>query len=487
MAENDTAPAALRARQALAELFWEALSESHAGGGATLESFEDDAISIGHAAMADAIAAALERLDAALCSSLPEGWRVHDRRRRALATKVGDVSFAWTRVRDRRGVAEVPLAEALDLPHGCRVSPAASSFLVAAGAEVSYAKSARLLEMSGGSSVSPTAVMGALRAAGELCAERDEAAARALYGDGALPAGSEECPELCLEADGTWFSVQKPAAGEPRRLEVKAVVAYSGKEERGGRVRRVGVARHAMVGAPSEFMPQAVAAIGERYDLSKVRRVHVGADGEPWCLGAGAWFPQAEAVPHLDPFHVNRAVLSCFPDPKAAWRVIEVANDGDIEEACRLIEACAELGEARPGRAARVASYLRGNAGAIAVEGPSLGTMESENQHLYGVRMDSFPCAWSVEGASAMARVRSRLHSGREVPRMTRARSETPRRRARREARELRWLESRGETAGRVVQSAGKGWEPPHRASVAGLSAEVRFAAGVDKGMVAIG
>lgn len=485
MAGNDTAPAALRAAQALSDLFFETLRV--AGSAATFESFEDDAIRMGHEAMASAMASALERLDALLCSSLPAGARVHDRRERTLATKTGDVTFRWTRVRDSRGFSGIPLAEALDLAHGCRVSPAAASFLVVAGAEVSYAKAASLLERAGGSRVNATTVMAALRQAGALCAEEDERAARDLYESGVLPGGDDECAELCLESDGTWFSVQKPKEGEPRRLEVKAVAAYSGKEVRGGKVRRVGATRHAMVGSVSEFMPQAVAAAGSRYDLSKVRRVHVGADGEPWRINAGAWFPKAEAIPHLDPFHVNRAVLSCFPDPKAGWHVLDAIADGDVEEGCRLMEACADLGEARPKRVARVVAYLRGNASAIAVEGPSLGTMESGNQHLYGVRMDSFPCAWSREGASAMARVRSRLHSGREVPRMTRAGSETPRRRARRERRELDWLGSQGLSASAVVECPPRGYEPPHRASVASLSAEVRYAAGVDGGMVAMG
>ena len=484
MAENDTTPAQLRARQALSELFWEALAP--AGGVATMESFEGEALRIGHAAIAAAMADALERLDARLCSSLPEGARVHDRRGRSLATMAGDLSFAWTRVRLADGSTAVPLAEALDLPHGCRVSPAASSYLVAAGAEVSYARAAALLAMSRGSEVSAVTVMHALRCAGELCAEEDEAAARDLYERGVLPGGEEACGELCLEADGTWFSVQAPGDG-PRRLEVKAVVAYAGKEARGGRVRRVGCARHAMVGPAGEFMPQAVAAVGRRYDLSKVRRVHVGADGEGWCLAAGEWLPGAEAVPHLDPFHVNRAVLSCFPDPRMGWAVLDCLWDAGQREAAALIDAAAELGEARPERAARVSAYLRGNMPFLGVPGPSLGTMESENQHLYGVRMDSFPCAWSVRGASDMARLRSRLHSGVAVPRMTRERSETRRRRAARERRELRALESQGLPAAKVVQSVGEGWEPPHRASVAGLSAEVRYAAGVDKGMVALG
>lgn len=481
MERHDTASAAIRASQALAELFFGAL----ASGSVTMESFEDEVLAVGHAIMAQAMAAALEHHDALLCASLPAGSRVHDRRQRTLATKVGDVTFCWTRVRDERGFSDVPLADALDLPHGCRVSPAASAFLVEAGAEVSYAAAARLLRRAGGSQVSATSVMLALRSAGFLCAAEDGALARSLYEGGVLPGGPEEASELCLEADGTWFSVQKPAPGEPRRLEVKAVCAYSGKKESAGKVRRVGVVRHAMVGASSEFMPEAVAAVGTRYDLAKVKRVHVGADGEGWCLAAGEWLPRARAVAHLDPFHVNRAVLSCFFDPKMGWRVLDALWDGGKEEAACLIEAAAALGEARPKRAAQVVGYLRGNMDAIDIEGPSLGTMESENQHLYGVRMDSFPCAWSVRGASDMARIRSRSRSGRAIPRMTREASATPRRRAYREARELKSFERRGCTASQVVQSVGKGWEPP-RASVAGLSAEVRFAAGIDKGMVAI-
>lgn len=46
-----------------------------------------------------------------------------------------------------------------------------------------------------------------MREAGTLCAEE----------------------ELCLEADGIWFSRPGPPEGVPGRAEVKAVVAYAGK------------------------------------------------------------------------------------------------------------------------------------------------------------------------------------------------------------------------------------------------------------------
>ena len=479
MDPNDTPSKAEAAASALAELFDE---ELRAMGAADAASIEDRVLGLGHEAMARALGQALEAYDLRIRAELPDGVKIHDRRWRTLATKMGDVRFRWTRVRAADGGVDVPLADAIDLPVGCRVSPAASEFLVEAACDVAYARAARLLSMSGGSAVSAMSVKNALLKAGALAAEEDAAAAESLYADGVLPGGEKVAEELCLEADGTWFSVQKPKPGEPKRLEVKAVCAYAGKAERGGKVRRVGVARHACVAAPGEFAREAVAAVGRDYDLSKVRKVHVGSDGEPWCKGIGSFLPKAEAVGHLDPFHVNRAVSSCFPGagPSA---VLGCIWGGEKEAAPKLLAAAAELGLARPKRTAEVVGYLENNMEIIAGEGPSLGTMESENQHVYGVRMDSFPCAWSSRGASDMARLRCRSVSGRPIPRMTRDKSMSARRRAARARREL--VPYMG-ACSRVPASSGRGYEAPHRASAVGMAAEIRYAADVDGGMVAI-
>ena len=108
--------------------------------------------------------------------------------------------------------------------------------------------------------------------------------------------------------------------------------------------------------------------------------------------------------------------------------------------------------------------------------------MESENRRPYGARTGSVPCAWSRPGASAMARVVSRKRSRREIPRMTRSRSLAPKRAKRRERRILAALDAGG--AGKMAGSVGSGYLPPHQASLAGMSAEVRYAAGIDSGMI---
>lgn len=475
---NTTAPWA-EASSLLASSFYKLLDEEEMG----FEEFESRAISLGHAAIADAISLALERKDAALCANLADGHAVQDRRPKTLASEVGDLNFSYRRVRDEYGNTVVPLADCLDLPWYTRVTPGARSFLVEAGAEVSYQRAANLMARHG-SRVSATTVMNSVRAAGALCAEEDAELAEDLFANGVTPPGEVEAEQVLVEADGTWVSLQHVPEGEPGRVEIKALVAYGAKEEVGKKTRRTDCVHHGCVGSPDAFWTQGVAAIGTKFDLSKIEVCHMGTDGEGWCKRGAEFFPaKVRSTGHLDPFHVNRAVLSCFDKENArgAWHVLDVLADGDKEEACLLLEAMGETGIARKKRAGEVVGYLRNNIDLIAVEGPSLGTMESENQHLYGSRMDSVPCAWSRPGASAMARVISRKSSGRAIPSMTRSRSLTPKHARQRERRMLKALAS---GAGKMVESVGSGYLPPHRASLVGKSADVRYAAGIDKGMI---
>lgn len=454
---NDDTPARARAIEALAELFSGLICK-----GIDLATLERAIIDAGHECIAIAFGLALEGYDDALCLMKPEGLAVHDIRERTLATEAGDVFFHQRRYRDVFGNDRYLLAEALNIPYGMRISPGATGFLVDAAAHVSYAKAASLLSRHG-SSVSPVAVMDCMRQAGLLCAEDDGKSADALYGDGVIPQAKRECESINVEADGTYVRLQKVPEGASKRAEIKAMVAYGGKEMRGRKVRRKGCVHHALIGTSDELWEEGVAAIGKEYDLAKIKTVHLGADGGGWCKDAGRFFPKSDVVFHLDPFHVNHAILSAVPDKKLAWNIVDAVKDGDKREALALLEICRDFGLARKDRIDAVISYVKGNIDSIAIDGPTLGTMESENQHLYGVRMDAFPCAWSMRGASDMARIISRKATGREIPKMTRERSMGESRRRRRERKQLAYWQRRGMTAGNVVESVGSGYLPPHQ------------------------
>ena len=207
---DDTPSAVSKAASALSDAFLELMSDrSHEG----FASIERAAWTLGNQAMALGLARALEALDRRLCESLPSGTRVHDVRSRTLLTEAGDVKVRLTRARDAYGNTVVPVAEALDLPWGCRISPGAEEFLVEAGSTVSYERAARLMARNGGSRVSASAAMSALRRAGAACRAEDEAAAAALLDDGVAPCGARRAEVLCVEADGTWVPLQGGAPG----------------------------------------------------------------------------------------------------------------------------------------------------------------------------------------------------------------------------------------------------------------------------------
>ncbi len=464
---NDTSLKAV-AVEALADMFAKAASAA-----VDMAAFESDCIDLGHDCIAIAMGRALEALDEELMTARPDGLAAHDRRPRTLATEVGDVGFFVRRYRDRFGCDVCLLADRLGIPYGARISPGAVEFLSWAATLSSYARAAELLARHG-SRVSAASVMSVMRRCGAACAEEDAAAAESLYADGVVPDAGLALEELSMEADGTWFAVQGAGKGAPKRFEVKAMCAYAGKEERGGRTRRREVFHHACVGRPASFWAGAISRMGRSFDLSALRKVHLGADGEAWCASAERFLPRAEVTTHLDPFHANRAVLSCFFDPKAAWRVVRVLEEGEVDSAIALLRACAAFGIARERATARVAAYLENNRDSIGREGPSLGAMESDNQHIYGARMDSVPCAWSIRGGSDMARMLSRRASGVRVPKTTRAASMSEARRAAREKRVLASLDRGG--AGRVLESEGKGYLPPHQVNTAHIANSSAYA-----------
>ena len=437
-----------------------------------LAQFEDEAIRIGHDAIAKAMGCALEMFDRELCANLSGKTRIHERRRRTLATEVGDVSFSRHICRDEYDCTYVPLDEAIDLPRGMRISPGAFSFLIDAGAEVSYQKAANLLARAGGSIVSARSVMRAMRKTGDACEEADVALAHELYANGVLPEADAEEPEICLEADGTYVSLQ-----EGGKAEVKALVAYAGKRRQGNRMSRVDPIRFGCVSSPRGFWTQGVAAVGTRFDLSKIEICHTGFDGEAQYKVAQNYLRAGARIDgNLDPFHVNRYIAACFDGKGAGYRqVMDCLWSGHAGDAADLLDEYRDAGEAN-GNAARTAAYIRNNAEYIRSGSVSLGTMEAEQEHLYKSRMASVPCAWSRKGVDDMARIRSRKYSKREIVMPTRDSSLSG---SRRRARERRIEQSLRANRRIALKSVGHGYEYPHQASMSNMRADIRYHAGL--------
>ena len=319
--------------------------------------------------------------------------------------------------------------------------------------------------------MSARSVMRAVHMTGDMCEEADVSLAHELYVNGVLPEAQAEVAEICLEADGTYVSLQ-----EGGKVEIKAMVAYAGKHSCGKRASRTNPVRFGCVSSPRGFWTQGIATMGTRFDLSKIEVCHTGFDGEAQYKAAGTYLRTGARIDgNLDAFHVNRYIGACFEKDSSGYgQVMDCLWSGKAKDAADLLEEYERIGEANK-NTGRVAAYLRNNAEFIHAGGVSLGTMEAEQEHLYKSRMTSVPCAWSREGVDAMARIRSRRYSGRQIPMPTRESALSDKRRRGRERKiELALTD----TCRKPSESIGHGWEYPCQASTNNMRADIRYHAG---------
>jgi hypothetical protein len=401
--------------------------------------------------LADAMSEAMGILDDRLFADKPEGWRVKDTRPRSILTEFGEVAFARRiyidEFRDRRTY----LDEIVALRPRKRLSPGAFEALAIFGSEIPYERAARVLFRHCPDSVSAMTTMGVLRETGDLLEVEAERRRRELFDEGLVPSASRESEELRVEADGIWVALQRDRR---RGIEVKALCAY--EDKRAGE--RVGVVHHALVGGPKRFWEEGVAHLAGHYSLTALKRCYTGSDGERWCTSLADHLHGPRVVHKLDPWHVNRAIRTAFPEPGEAASLFELLHAGDIDGLLAEIDSRIACGTCDEKKSGALTGYIKNNRTSIEADAPSMGTMEGTQAHLYAARMKVWGGAWSREGASDMARIRAARESGDRLPMPVRQAAFREKDRRRRAA----ILEKKRYGFGyEVVHSDGKGYEPP--------------------------
>lgn len=402
-------------------------------------------------ALADAMSEALEIFDERLFVDRPRGWRVKDVRPRSILTEFGAVAFTRRVYIDEFGDRRTYLDEIVSLRPRKRLSPGAFRALALFGAEIPYERAARVLFRHCPDNVSAMTTMGVLRETGDLLEAASELRRRDLFDHGLLPATARECPEIRVEADGVWVALQH---AKGRGVEIKALVAYEGKSDG----HRVGIVHHALVGDPKRFWEEGVARMAGRWSLPALKRCYTGSDGARWCGALADHLHGPEVVHKLDPWHLNRAIKTAFPNRRDAAALFDLLHAGRLDELLGELSSRRDIGPGDAEKIRGLIGYIRNNRAAIEVSAPSMGTMEGTNAHLYAARMKVWGGAWSREGASDMARIRATLASGEKLPVAVREQVFGDKDRKRRET----IAERRDYGFGwKMVISDGEGYEPP--------------------------
>ena len=377
----------------------------------SLRDFEVFVCKEGTEVLRNAMISSLEKLDDRLFNEREGDLKVKEKRERTLASTIGDLKFNRRIYTDKYKNSNAILDEALEIGYRSRISPHAFEFLINMASKVSYKEASNIMAEKGGSVVSANTIMRAIHQVGNDCKTEDAKLAYSLYLCGILPESKTESEQIFVESDGTYVSLQNG-----KKAEIKAMVAYSGKTKN-DRPERIDACRFGCVGTKDEFWTQGFSSIAENFDITKIKKVHLGFDGESTYKQAEKYFLiNAEFDGNLDPFHLNRAVRACFSEKHDGYKqVMSCLWYKNPKEAADLLESYSEFGEADARKAEIVAKYIRNNAEFIRKNDYTLGTMECEQEHLYKSRLAGVPRAWSIAGVDAIARIRSRIYSGREL------------------------------------------------------------------------
>lgn len=235
---------------------------------------------------------------------------------------------------------------------------------------------------------------------------------------------------LYVDADEDHIALQKN--GEKDSTITKMVYVYEGIEpETPGSKRNKLLYPHYFCGLYSgennkKLWIQVYRYIEQHYDLSKIKKVYINADGGPWIKTATDYIDKSRHV--LDEFHLNKTLFrmtACLGETaeEARDRICSLIVAGKRKKLQNLVEEIAEGTDTQAAekRILDGLGYILRNFEAAKTrlrkeKGVLACSAEGHVSHVLSARMSSRPMAWSLAGADAMARLRAyRLNGGKMI------------------------------------------------------------------------
>jgi hypothetical protein len=416
----------------------------------------------------EALRKELESFDTLLSKEVPKGWRFKEYRRRTIITLAGKITYLRRIYVEPSGICHALLDEVLGIRTRFQLAPDAFLWIATMGADVSFRKTAKAFYERTGAKISHWLVMSVIHEEGRLILEEAYELAfgkKDEKGNGMLV--SQDL--VFVEFDGISIPLQKTTHEQKRprleyeknrkkrSFEMKVAVAYAGKDEKG---RRGGVVHFCADEPASCFWPLLNAKIGSVYNTADIEHLYTSSDAAGWCKNNGVELGvrNEDRSHHLDRFHLNREIRRAFGKTKAASHFINLAYERRTKRLKRDLQLVINRAKDKD-RYLALQSYILSNIDLIkAGAGPSMGTMEGTNAHVYGARLKAWATSWSRHGAYSIAAIRAYIASGVPLiaPKVNNALLDDPQ-----ISRRQKYEEGLLEYNVHVPQKEGKGWESP--------------------------
>lgn len=171
-----------------------------------------------------------------------------------------------------------------------------------------------------------------------------------------------------------------------------------------------------------EFWDEIYAYIDAVYDLSKVKKIYLNADGGAWIKAATKRIAGVKYV--LDEFHISKYLIKLTSHMKdstedARKELVDCICHGTKKEFTEIVERLkncleTESGEKRleESRDYILSNWMPARTRLLHKDGVKGSSTEAHVSHVLSARMSSRPMGWSRTGADKMARLRAYKWNG---------------------------------------------------------------------------
>lgn len=346
-------------------------------------------------------------------------WVVESHETKDLITSLGTVTFEKTLFKNKEtGRCEYLLDRILGLEKHERISEDALARMLKEAVQTSYRR--------GGEETSLTAEVGKQTVKNKIHALK-------FPKNEEKPEKKKEVEYLYIEADEDHASLQfREKKGDLEENEnhqknnclmTKLVYVHEGIEKeapKGKRHRLINPYYFCGTSYGEEngaFWDEVYEYINSHYDLDKVKKIYLNADGGSWITSGMKRIAGITYV--LDEFHLEKYLIKLTShmkdsrdDAKAELReAIRSKTKKDFEEIVERLEGCLE-NETGMKRMSEAKEYILSNWTAAKLrlrhqDGVKGSSTEGHVSHILSSRMSSRPMGWSITGATKMAKLRA--------------------------------------------------------------------------------
>jgi len=349
-----------------------------------------------------------------------EELEVHEKRSRCLDTLIGPIEFERRYYRKTEGGYIHLLDDYLGIPSNDRVSPAIKARALKGVKDLTYRKTADMIEETLDIPISHNAVHDWVQEIGEKIKEEKEQETEHFYTTGEIPEKEPEAitaEHLFLEADGVFISLQ--GAEEKSSSELKIAISYVGWEERrkfSGEYEVKGKRVFGGIVDSDELWRQSSVGLMKNYELEENEVTILSGDAARWIDKAHYYLPYLTCRV-LDDYHLQLKITRCLGRSSFTPKLKKALIDHDKEKAMEILDKAESYRKKDKDKkkVGQLRRYILNNwekikdfreRGYILPDDTrGMGVIESNIDKILANRFKKQGISWSVEGAENLARI----------------------------------------------------------------------------------